>query len=142
MKITKVENLYQHAICVYLRTVIFTQGQNVPVELEIEHNEDEAVYFIGEIDKKPVATARYRVIDGSIAKIERVGVLGDFRGKGYGKLITQYAIDDAKQAHNLEIIKLSSQDSAIPFYERLGFTVDGDGFMEAGISHHIMIMKT
>ncbi len=71
MKITKVENLYYHALCVYLRTVIFVQGQNVPIDIEIEHNEDHA----------------------------------------------------------------------IPFYESLGFIVDGDGFMEAGILHHMMVMK-
>ena len=143
MKITKVENLYHHALCVYLRTVIFIQGQDVPVEMEIEHHEDNAIYFLGEIDGKPVATARYRATDGgSTIKIERVGILDDYRGKGYGNKIMQHAINDAKLLYKPKMIKISSQDHAIPFYESLGFIVDGDGFMEAGIPHHMMTIKT
>ncbi|MDZ7834245.1 MAG: GNAT family N-acetyltransferase [Alkalibacterium sp.] len=33
---------------------------------------------------------------------------------------------------------LDSQDHAIPFYEKEGFEVQGDGFLDAGIPHHFM----
>ncbi len=142
IKIIKVDTLYHHALCVYLRAVIFIHGQNVSVEDEIEHNEDDAIHFIGIVNGKAVATARYRAVDnGSTIKMERIGVLKEFRGKGYGEKITDYAIEDAKLIHNPEVIKLSSQDHAIPFYEKLGFVIDGDGFMEAGIAHHNMVLK-
>ncbi len=141
MEIFKVENLYHHALCVYLRTVIFIQEQDVSVEEEIEQNEDDAVCFLGLVDGKAVATARYRIIDNNlIAKIERVGVLNNFRGKGYGNKLMDYVIEDAKLVHNPKVIKLSSQDHAIPFYENLGFAIEGDGFMEADIPHHMMIL--
>jgi predicted GNAT family N-acyltransferase len=32
-------------------------------------------------------------------------------------------------------VVLSSQSHAAPFYERHGFSIDGDEFFEAGISH-------
>ena len=36
------------------------------------------------------------------------------------------------------MFKLGSQDQAIPFYERLGFNIVGEGFVDAGIPHHWM----
>lgn len=142
MEIIKADNLYYHALCVYLRTVIFIQGQDVALEDEIETNEDDAVYFLGLVDGKPVATARYRVIEnGTIGKIERVGVLDSQRGKGFGKKIMTHVIEDITKEHDGLTIKLSAQDHAIPFYEGLGFSARGEGYMEAGIPHHMMERK-
>lgn len=140
MEVVKVESLYQHALCVYLRTVIFIQGQNVPIKSDIELNEDEATYFLAIANDNPVATARYRIVDDKV-KVERVGVLDDCRGKGYGQKIMQHLISEVKQSHPDKAIKLSSQDNAIPFYEGIGFTVEGDGFMDANIPHHMMVLK-
>ncbi len=36
---------------------------------------------------------------------------------------------------------LDSQDQAIPFYEKSGFSMEGDGFMDAGIPHHRMTKR-
>ena len=48
-------------------------------------------------------------------------------------------MDDIRAtAPDCKTFRLGAQDYAIPFYERLGFAVDGDGFMDAGIPHHWM----
>ena len=33
-------------------------------------------------------------------------------------------------------VELSAQDQAMPFYERLGYTAYGDGYLDEGIWHH------
>jgi predicted GNAT family N-acyltransferase len=33
-------------------------------------------------------------------------------------------------------VELSAQDQAMPFYEKLGYTVFGDAYLDEGISHH------
>jgi hypothetical protein len=39
---------------------------------------------------------------------------------------------------DLKILRLEAQDTAIPFYEKMGFAVVGSGFLQAGIPHHAM----
>jgi len=60
-------------------------------------------------------------------EIERIYVLSEFHGKGYGKLLLQKAIDVAKNDH-LESVWLGVWDQnpkAIAFYERNGFSTFG-----------------
>lgn len=142
MEIVKAEDPYHFALCIYLRTVIFIIGQKVAWEDEIIEGEDsQAVSFVGFVENEPVATARYRVVGGETGKIERVGVLPEHQGKGYGRAMISHLISELKNNYNLKSLKLGAQDHAIPFYKKLGFEVEGDGFMEAGIPHHMMVMK-
>jgi predicted GNAT family N-acyltransferase len=48
-------------------------------------------------------------------------------------------ISDIKSAgSNFKTLRIEAQDYTIPFYEKMGFTVVGDGFLEANIPHHAM----
>jgi len=48
-------------------------------------------------------------------------------------------ISDIKSAGpNFKTLRIEAQDYTIPFYEKMGFTVVGDGFLEANIPHHAM----
>jgi len=38
-------------------------------------------------------------------------------------------------------VKLNAQTQALPFYEKLGFTVTSDEFLDAGIPHKAMEME-
>jgi predicted GNAT family N-acyltransferase len=61
-------------------------------------------------------------------------------------------LDNARIHHHSRVIALAkaegvltlmlhSQVSAIPFYAKMGFTVDGPIYDEAGISHRNMILS-
>ena len=39
---------------------------------------------------------------------------------------------------HFKTLRIEAQDYTIPFYEKMGFTVVGDGFLEANIPHHAM----
>lgn len=144
MNILKAEKKYDYAMCIYLRTIIFIVGQDCPLvdEIEDEDDEENAVHFIGYLmGDRPAATARYRVLNGNIAKIERVGVLDEYRGKGLGKEIVLHILDILKEDKSITTIKLGAQDHALGFYGKMGFVQYGDGYMEAGIPHHMMEYK-
>lgn len=144
MNIIEVSNKYDYAMCIYLRTMIFIIGQDCPLvdEIESEDDEESAVNFIGYMmGDIPAATARYRVLKGNIAKIERVGVLDEFQGKGFGRDIVLHILDKLKNDKSITEIKLGAQDHALGFYNKLGFKEYGDGYMDAGIPHHMMEFK-
>lgn len=81
------------------------------------------------------------------AKIERIAVSKDSRGQGCGRLLVEGAQAWVVQAvrrhtsvpaevHRLGIdFQLSSQIEVQPFYESLGFQVQGDSYMEEGHPH-------
>lgn len=131
-----------YARCVHLRTIVFIIGQDCPPELEIDEHEDTCRHILGMDGDKPCATARWRIYKAGVAKIERVAVHPDWQGKGLGAALMRAVMADiAEVAPACSILRLGAQDYAIPFYEKLGFAVDGDGFMEAGIPHHWMQRK-
>lgn len=143
MEIIEAKKRYDYAMCIYLRTIIFMIGQDCPLvdEIESEEDEEDSVNFIGYLmGDRPAATARYRVMN-NIAKIERVGVLDEHRGKGLGQEMVLHILDRLKKDRSIKAIKLSAQDHALGFYNKLGFSQYGDGFMDAGIPHHMMEYK-
>lgn len=63
------------------------------------------------------------------AQIESVHIKQEYRGKGYGKTMFEWAINRAKQ-QGAVLIQLTSdkkRPEAIKFYERLGFTASHEG---------------
>lgn len=117
-----------------IRREVFIKGLNIPEHIEIDANEYKATYVLAEVGGKPVGTARWRKTNGEI-KLERFAVLDAYRSKGIGKKITQYILNYLDKS---EIIYLNAQESAIGFYEKLGFESIGPKFEEANIVHQKM----
>ncbi|MDQ1374310.1 MAG: hypothetical protein QOJ09_1648 [Actinomycetota bacterium] len=61
------------------------------------------------------------------------------QGGGVGRLLLSAALDRLRSA-GVTRVWCNARDSAVPFYERLGFTVTGPGFRhaESGLPHHPM----
>lgn len=121
-----------------LRRSVFVDEQHVPEELEFDGLDDDAVHFIMYYKKNPVGCARLRIFDAS-AKLERIAVLKDYRGKGFGKHITAYLIDYCK-VKKIHELYLYSQTYVSGFYEKFGFKSKCDVFFEAGLEHIEMRM--
>lgn len=124
------------AICMAIRMEVFVFEQDVPADIEWDAFDRTSTHFFARADGKPVATARLREEKG-IARIERMAVRKDYRGKHVGDALITHVMAHAK-AKGFSKTAISAQDHAIPFYEKLGFTVCSDAYMEAGIPHHGM----
>ena len=117
-----------------IRDSVFVAEQSVPPELEWDAEDTDAVHFLAEEGDYPVGTARL-LPDGHIG---RVSVLKDWRGLKVGEALMRAAIEAAEQRGQREQ-KLSAQVHAAAFYERLGFHIEGDEYLEAGIPHVMMV---
>lgn len=134
VRIVSTEQELQDAFSV--RKLVFINEQNVPEEEEIDQYEDEAAHFVLYDDGKPAGAGRFRIMDG-IGKVERICVLKECRKSGSGKAIMNKIEEYAKEK-GLPALKLNAQTQAIPFYERLGYEVVSEEFMDAGIPHRTM----
>lgn len=87
-----------------------------------------------------VGTVRYRPLEDGMIKVERMAVLQPHRGRGYGYDLMEGVHRHAKEA-GYKSAKLGAQVHAIPFYEKLGYSVASDEFDDAGIPHKYMIRE-
>ena len=120
-----------------IRYDVFVIGQNCPVELEWEF-EEESIHFLLIENDIPLATARHRKTENGF-KLERFAVLTQARGKGFGMLILKAILEDIKESNDLKY--MHAQEQVIPFYEKVGFEKSGNIFEEAGIMHYKMKYK-
>ena len=125
--------------CFGIRTTVFVEEQEVPLELEMDEYDAIATHFLLRDGETPLATARLLDKHG-LAKIGRVAVLKEARGRGLGLLLMQAVIEEAKRRGFTESV-LDAQTYAVPFYARLGYIAEGEEFDDAGIPHFLMRRK-
>lgn len=119
-----------------IRTRVFVEEQNVPIEIEYDGLDDEAVHYLLFVDGKPAVCSRYRGVEGAY-KLERFATLKEFRRKGLGAKVLLRMLEDIKPKG--KEIYLNSQDTALGFYQKYGFETLGEEFYEADIKHFKMI---
>lgn len=117
-----------------VRETVFVQEQNVPLDMEWDEDDAAALHALAEdTHGNPVGTGRLTA-DGHVG---RMAVMKDWRGRGVGAAVLDF-LTRAARARGIREIVLNAQVSAIRFYERFGYTVEGEEFMDAGIPHRRM----
>lgn len=116
-----------------IRRAVFCDEQHVPLEIEIDAFEDTAIHILGELRGETIAAARLRLLPGH-AKLERIAVSKPHRGSGIGTALIEYMVDTARE-RGCSNFCVHAQAHLQSYYERLGFRVDGEPFVEAGIDH-------
>ena len=122
-----------------VRQAVFIQEQRVPAELELDEFDLSATHALAYQDAQCIGTGRLVELGNCQTQIGRMAVLAQFRGVGIGKQILEKLVELAI-SQGAKTIILHAQLSAIPFYEKLGFQVQGDAYDEAGIAHRNMIL--
>jgi predicted GNAT family N-acyltransferase len=133
-EIVKSEEQYQHAL--EIRMVVFVQEQNVPPEIEVDEHENASTHVLAyDEGGKPVATGRIREYAEGVGKMERIAVLKEARGKGYGAAI-MHKLEEIGREMGFRKFVLEAQTHAEPFYKKLGYVnVSIEPFLDAGIWH-------
>lgn len=120
-----------------IRHEVFIDEQNVPVDLEIDELESETEHVVLYQGDTPIAVARILELENDTYKIQRVATLKKYRGQGFGAELMKQIESRIKEL-NATKITLGAQNTALDFYKKLGYSVEGDEFMDAGIPHHTM----
>ncbi|WP_367607704.1 GNAT family N-acetyltransferase [Legionella sp. W05-934-2] len=70
--------------------------------------------------EKPIASIILSMHDNTIARIDDVGTLPEFQGKGYASALMRYVLSEAKRLGAYHCF-LESSDSGLGVYQKLGF---------------------
>jgi predicted GNAT family N-acyltransferase len=123
-----------------LRLEVFVREQGVPEDMELDAHDRTAYHLLARDERhNAIATLRI-VVKEDEGKIGRVAVVANQRRQGIGAIVMGMALEHCRLLH-LTRVTLDSQQYVIPFYERLGFTCEGECFMDAGIPHVRMTRK-
>jgi predicted GNAT family N-acyltransferase len=99
---------------------------------------DEAdVLIVAVADQKVIGCAMLKKQNDITGKLRQMAVSDDWQGTGLGRMIVR-ATEKAGLEKGYESIELNARETAIPFYEKLGYQTDGPTFTEVGIPHKLM----
>jgi len=95
-----------------------------PATLQKQIEEDGCTFIIVYDDKEPVAFASYNETEPTTWKLNKIYILSTQQGKGTGKFIIHFIIDEikAKGAKALQL-QVNRENKAKDFYEKLGFKI-------------------
>lgn len=120
-----------------IRYRVFVEEQRVPVELERDDYDPVSLHVIARTTAgQAIGTGRL-LPDGHIG---RLAVLAHWRHRGIGRAMMRTLLELASE-RGFRTVHLNAQTYAIAFYEQLGFRIEGDVFMEAGIPHRSMFLE-
>ncbi|MGI9488870.1 MAG: GNAT family N-acetyltransferase [Geminicoccaceae bacterium] len=120
-----------------IREAVFIDEQRIDPLLEFDGLDDGADHLLATEGGSAVGTLRLRPISDKAAKIERVAVLKEARGRAVGAALIDAALQHLR-ARGFREVKLHAQTYALNFYAKHGFIVYGEDFDEDGIPHRTM----
>lgn len=126
-----------HAALRAVREAVFVVEQGVPLEVEWDDDDARSVHAIA-ISQQGEAIGTGRLLpDGHIG---RMAVLRPWRRRGVASALLVYLMNLAEKAGH-RCARLHAQSYVVAFYQRHGFRVEGEEFMEAGIAHRYMVRE-
>ncbi len=78
--------------------------------------------------------------DGGEVRLKQMAVAESHQGKGIGAALMLW-VEQALRKSGVESICLHARDTAVAFYEKLGYEIVGEEFTEVGLTHRRMIKR-
>ena len=128
---TQMVNL-RHDILRKPLSLVFEKG-----ELEKEKND----ILIGAFEEnKILGCCLLTRMDKDCVRLRQMAVQNNLQGKGIGASMMNYAENVARDA-GFKVLIMHARKTAIGFYEKLGYTIASEEFVEVLIPHFIMEKK-
>jgi predicted GNAT family N-acyltransferase len=76
-------------------------------------------------------------VDDKTLKLRQMAVQNNLQGKGIGASIMSYA-ETITRDKGYKNLVMHARNTAMGFYEKLGYKIKGDEFIEVNVPHHLM----
>ncbi len=117
-----------------VRHTVFTLEQSVDPDEDEDGRDPESVHAVALVGGLAVATGRV-LPEG---RIGRLCVLAGHRNRGVGSALFSFLFERARRLRTPQVT-LHAQLHAVRIYEKFGFRVTGETFLDANIPHLNMI---
>jgi len=122
---------------VNLRDNVLRRPQGLTFSQDELLSEKNDIFIVCTEDDTVLGCCILTTISNVKIKLRQMAVPDKLHGKGIGASIMQFAENIARD-RGYKIITMHSRDTAIGFYEKFGYRVVGEPFIEVNIPHHVM----
>ncbi len=105
-----------------------------PEELDQEKND---ILIAAYEEDKMLGCCMLTETGPGVVRLRQMAVSGNLQGKGIGRQMMQFAENVARD-YGYKIITMHARNSAIGFYEKCGYKLQGGEFIEVSLPHHVM----
>lgn len=124
---------WNQAAALALRYDVFVSEQGISLKDEFDQlDTTDRNYYVAYEDDLVLGTIRYQKKNAYTLQPDRLCVKKEYRKKGIGEKLVLLLEDKGRQEHCTHSV-LSAEVAVIPFYERLGYQVQSDCYLEDGI---------
>lgn len=127
--------------CIRIRRAVFVAEQGVPEELEIDEKDGAGSgcdhFLMLDCAGRPFGTFRAYYETETNVHLQRFCILKEMRGLGFGREALRF-VEEHYAPLGAEKIVLGAQCTAVPFYEKCGYTAVSEVFLDAGMPHRMM----
>ena len=106
---------------------------------ELDREKDDILIGAFE-EEKMLGCCLLTEVEKDSVRLRQMAVQNNLQGKGIGAAMMNFAEHVARDAGYKKLI-MHARKSAIGFYEKFGYKVSGDEFIELSIPHYIMEKK-
>lgn len=114
------------------RAAVFVVEQNI-VYQDMDDKDYDSLHVFCEEDGKVTAYLRAFEIEPGVVRMGRVLTLQ--HGQGLGRKLLEFGLDEIIRTYSPKKISIDSQCHAIGFYEKAGFKVCSEEFLEEDVMH-------
>lgn len=133
-------NSSEYLQAVDLRHKLLRKPLNLNFTKEELENENNQIHFVCFENKIIIASLTLVLKERNQVKMRQVCVAEKFQKKGIGKKLIIFSEKWAKENNNKSIY-CHARKNALNFYSSLGYSIQGDAFMEVGLEHYKLIKK-
>lgn len=125
--------------CKAIRSEVFVEEQGFSAEAEFDQWDEPALHALIFDDGVPAATGRL-YDEAGVFHAGRFAVRKEYRGRGLGDLMVRLLANKAFELGAQEV-RLGAQEQAVPFYQKIGFQVCGEKYMDEHVPHLPMALR-
>lgn len=126
---------YQQMVDLRLLLLRKPLGLHFTVEELAKEAEDIHIGFFE--DKKIEGCCMLTEVAPKTLRLRQMAVISGLQGKGIGRSIMQFAENVARDM-GYRKITMHARKNAVGFYEKLGYKISGEEFVEVTIPHYVM----
>jgi N-acetylglutamate synthase-like GNAT family acetyltransferase len=125
---------------VHLRNEILRKPLGmVLTEQELDKEKDD-ILIAAYDDDEMLGCCILSPVDNSTVRLRQMAVYGNLQGKGIGASIMSF-VENLARDKGYKKLYMHARNTAIGFYEKFGYKINGKEFEEINIPHHIMEKK-
>ncbi len=124
-----------------LRWQILRAPHQQPIGSERDELEDQAFHACAFTEQQDaIGVGRLHRLDNTIGQIRYMAVADAYQKRGIGLQLLNY-LESMASDQNITTIQLNARENALPFYQKAGYTITGDGPLLYGVITHKWMIK-